>query len=71
MRLEDSAEELLAAFEAEQEAIKASRPFSRLRVPYEPMSKASRAAFDRLMGGSDITTAVRLVAEERGADDFK
>jgi hypothetical protein len=35
------------------------------------MSKASEAAFDRLMRESDITTAARLVAEGSGADDFK
>jgi hypothetical protein len=51
------AEALLMAFEAEQDATKAGRPFSRLRVPYEPMSEASRAAFDRLMKESDITAA--------------
>jgi hypothetical protein len=54
--LED-AEALLMAFEAEQNATKAGRPFSRLRVPYEPMSAASRAAYDRLMKESDITAA--------------
>jgi hypothetical protein len=42
-----------------------------LRVPYEPMSKASQAAFDRLMREADITKAARLVAEGRGAHDFK
>jgi hypothetical protein len=61
MRLEDTAETLLAAFEAENEATKAGRPFSRLRVPYEPMSEASRAAFDRLMREADIAEP-RLVA---------
>jgi hypothetical protein len=71
MSWEDTAESLLAAFEAEQEAIKDGRPFSRLRVPYEPMSKASQAAFDRLMREADITKAARLVAEGRGAHDFK
>jgi hypothetical protein len=51
----EDAEALLMAFEAEQDATKAGRPFSRLRVPYEPMSEASRAAFDRLMKERDIT----------------
>jgi hypothetical protein len=60
---EDTAEALLMAFEAEQDAIKASRPFSRLRVPYEPMSKASPAAFDRLMREADAMVA-RLTAGE-------
>jgi hypothetical protein len=60
---EDTAEALLMAFEAEQDATKAGRPFSRLRVPYEPMSEASRAAFDRLMKESDITAA-RLMADK-------
>jgi hypothetical protein len=64
MRWEDTAEALLAAFEAEQEAIKAGRPFSRLRVPYEPMSEASQAAFDRLMREADVTAA-RPPAEGR------
>jgi hypothetical protein len=50
------------AFEAEQNATKAGRPFSRLRVPYEPMSAASRAAYDRLMKESD-TTAATLATE--------
>jgi hypothetical protein len=51
--LED-AEALLMTFEAEQNATKAGRPFSRLRVPYEPMSETSQAAFDRPMKESDI-----------------
>jgi hypothetical protein len=54
---EDAAEALLAAFEAEQDATQAGRPFSGLRVPYEPMSETSRAAFNRLMKESDITAA--------------
>ena len=52
-----------AAFEAEQDATKAGRPFSRLRVPFEPMSAASRVAFDRLMKESDITAARRRGTE--------
>jgi hypothetical protein len=60
---EDTAEALLAAFEAEQDATKAGRPFSRLRVPFEPMSAASRVAFDRLMKESDITAARRRGTE--------
>ena len=57
MRWEDTAADLLAGFEAEQDATKAGRPFSRLRVPYEPMSKASQAAFDWLMRESDAMHA--------------
>lgn len=71
MRWEDIAEALLAAFEAEQAAIKAGRPFSRLRVPYEPISKASQAAFDRLTREADSTTGARLVVEGRDLDNFK
>jgi hypothetical protein len=54
---EDTAEALLAAFEAEQDATKAGRPFSRLRVPYQPMSEASQAAFNQLMRESDAMRA--------------
>ena len=61
----EDAEALLMAFEAEHEAIKAGHPFSRLRVPYEPMSEASRAAFDRLMKESDITAAPLTSPPER------
>jgi hypothetical protein len=61
---ENTAEALLGAFDAEQHATKAGRPFSRLRVPYEPMSEASRAAFDRLMRESDAMHAQLTVPQD-------
>ena len=59
----EDAEALLMAFEAEKDATKAGRPFSRLRVPYEPMSEASQVALDRLMREADVTAA-RLTADK-------
>jgi hypothetical protein len=62
---EDTDKALLMAFEAEQDATKAGRPFSRLRVPYEPMSEASQAAFDRLMHEGDAMAAGLTTGEGR------
>jgi len=57
----DTAVDLLAAFEANRDALAAGREFSRLPIRNEPLDEATQAAFDRTMAELDLVVE-RLAA---------